>query len=419
MFQLSLVHAESGRPQIQYKVGKGRRQTLRLGPCSHTIALAVKQHVREMLLAKLFNRSAQPETEAWLLGIDDGLYAKFAKHDLVAPRTPAAEQKTNTVVELADYCIALWFKSREGSRSAGIYRNARENLRTYFRLACHRCHSLTANDDHCQHCGEPAPDGDCSWPIDQITAGHADEFVDWLFTEGNPRQGTGGYAPQTANKRILHARRFFRQACRLQWIETNPFADIKAAPEAADDKKFHVSREIIDKLMEFEPNAQFRLVVALARFAGLRSPSEMGPLRRDWVEGQELLVYTTKLAHLPSKRWRKVPIFPEIQPYLDAVLAEPAEPESPLLNALTCSESALTSRLKKLCHRAGIPLWKKPWVNMRSTRITELEDSKAFSEAALDAWFGNTQAVRKKHYNQVTKEQLERALSGAWGSDSF
>jgi integrase len=72
------------------------------------------------------------------------------------------------------------------------------------------------------------------------------------------------------------------------------------------------------KLLEVAP-PEWRCIIALARFAGLRCPSEVLSLR--WSDIQfdtgKMTVTSPKTAHLPGKEYRVVPIFARLRPYLE------------------------------------------------------------------------------------------------------
>jgi hypothetical protein len=54
--------------------------------------------------------------------------------------------------------------------------------------------------------------------------------------------------------------------------------------------------------------------------------------------------------------------------------------------------------------------WLKLWQNLRATRETELADR--FPIQAVCEWIGNSQAVAKSHYLQVTAEHVRQAIEG-------
>jgi len=56
---------------------------------------------------------------------------------------------------------------------------------------------------------------------------------------------------------------------------------------------------------------------------------------------------------------------------------------------------------------AGLEQWLKLWQNLRSTRKTELCAS--FPIHVVCEWIGNSEAVAKQHYLQVTEDHMARA----------
>jgi hypothetical protein len=75
------------------------------------------------------------------------------------------------------------------------------------------------------------------------------------------------------------------------------------------------------------------------------------------------------------------------------------------------SKKSLGSFISKIAVRAGLVLWEKPFLNMRSTRATEL-----IAECPahiVNAIMGHTEAVAMKHYRQVLDDDIER-LSQFW-----
>jgi integrase len=72
------------------------------------------------------------------------------------------------------------------------------------------------------------------------------------------------------------------------------------------------------------PDAQWKLLFALSRYGGLRCPSEHLALTWgdvDW-EQNRIRVTCSKTEHHEGRGERFVPIFPELRPYLMAVLEE-------------------------------------------------------------------------------------------------
>jgi len=62
-----------------------------------------------------------------------------------------------------------------------------------------------------------------------------------------------------------------------------------------------------------------------------------------------------------------------------------------------------------LCvERAGVKAWPKMFVNLRSSRRTELQEQ--YPDHVINAWLGHSGAVAAKHYLQTTDEHWARAI---------
>ncbi|MEX2169667.1 MAG: hypothetical protein WD851_10170 [Pirellulales bacterium] len=111
-----------------------------------------------------------------------------------------------------------------------------------------------------------------------------------------------------------------------------------------------------------------------------------------------------------------MPVFPELRPYLQAVLDELLEDfdpklkrlsEQPVITRYRESNANLRTQLQRILNRAGVKQWEKLFQNLRSTRQTELEDK--FPNHVVCAWIGNSEKVAKEHYLQVTDFHYEAA----------
>src|ERR1019366_2365062 len=82
------------------------------------------------------------------------------------------------------------------------------------------------------------------------------------------------YAPATSGRTIKRARQFFKLAMRDKIITENPFADVKASGQTNKERQFHIDCETIANVIDAAPDHEWRLIIALSRFGGLRCPSE-------------------------------------------------------------------------------------------------------------------------------------------------
>ena len=67
----------------------------------------------------------------------------------------------------------------------------------------------------------------------------------------------------------------------------------------------------------------------------------------------------------------------------------------------------LRTQFERVIVKAGLKSWPKLFQNLRSTRETELTER--WPEHVVCAWIGNSKAVAREHYLQVTEEHFERA----------
>jgi integrase len=141
----------------------------------------------------------------------------------------------------------------------------------------------------------------------EISPGHADEFRLHLVKEG--------LVENSVRKPIAIAKQFFRVALRKRLIDENPFAGLKASVLPNRERFFFVTRGTADRVLGACPDAQWRLLFSLARFGGLRVPSEALALRWsdvNWADNR-ILIHSVKTEHHgPDKATRTIPLFPEL-----------------------------------------------------------------------------------------------------------
>ena len=74
----------------------------------------------------------------------------------------------------------------------------------------------------------------------------------------------------------------------------------------------------------------------------------------------------------------------------------------------------LRTQLERIINKAGLKRWPKLFQNLRSTRETELVER--WPEHVVCAWIGNSKAVAREHYLQVTDEHFEQAAKISTGN---
>lgn len=222
-------------------------------------------------------------------------------------------------------------------------------------------------------------------------------------------------APVTIARRCGRAKQFFRDAVRRKLIPSNSFDDVCGGPKANAENAHFIDQATIAKVIDACPNAEWRLLVALSRFGGLRVPSEALMLHWsdvDWAESR-MTVHAPKTEHHIGKETRIVPIFAELRPYLEDVFDPAADYVLPSLQHEAGQRGDwravnLRTRFEKIVKRAGETQWPRLWHNLRASRQTELEER--FPSHVVCAWLGNSEKIAREHYLQVREVDFAKAV---------
>ncbi len=364
----SLSNDSNGGRRIQF-ILDGKRKAVRLGKCSQKAAEAVRLKVEHVIAAKLAGLPLDAETARWLAEVSDGLHAKLATAGLVPPRRSAATAGLDMGQWLEHYRQHRADVSGGTSTNYGIIAN---RLLAFF----------------------PA-----GRPLHSITQGDADRWLVWLKTK---------YAGPTVSKSVKVARQFWAQAIRDGLARINPFAHLRTPSEVNTARAFFVDRATFEQVLAACPDHEWRLLLALARYGGLRTPSE--PLALVWSdinwERQRFRVVAPKTAHQDGgERW--VPLFGELLPHLEEAF-ERAEPGT--VHVITRWRDAkmnLRTGLLRILRRAGVKAWARLYQNLRSSRETELAER--FPIHVVAEWLGNSPKIALAHYTQVTEEHYRQA----------
>ena len=204
------------------------------------------------------------------------------------------------------------------------------------------------------------------------------------------------------------ARQFWAQAIRDGVASVNPFAHLRTPSEVNTARAFFVDRATFTRVLEACPDAEWRLLLALARYGGLRTPSE--PFTLQWPdvnwERDRFRIVAPKTKHDDGgERW--IPLFPEMRPYLEEAfdLAEPGA-----VHVITRCRDAninLRTQLTRICGRAGVKTWPRLFQNLRASRETELAET--FPIHVVAEWLGNSPKTALAHYTQTTEEHFRLA----------
>jgi len=321
--------------------------------------------VEHLATAQASGQPLDSATADWLADIDDTLHGRIARAGLVEPR----ERKPQDRLTLGSF-IASYIEGRQDAapRTITNLKQSGQYLVDYFGAAR---------------------------TIDSITPGDADGWYQALVGKG--------YAPSTVGQAVKRARQFYIAAIRGELVTHNPFRDVKAPGAVNRERDYFVSLETTRRVINACPDAQWRLIVALSRYAGLRCPSEHLALTWGCVDWERDRV------RIPSPKTgsRTIPLFPELRPYLEEAfdLAEPGDLH--VITRYRDSNMNLRTQLLRIMDRAGVEPWPKLFHNMRASRETEL--CQTFPLHVVCQWIGNSTTIAAKHYLQVTEDHFTQA----------
>ena len=368
----SICRDPDGRKRILFVDVDGNRRAIFLGKITEKMALAVKIKVEALAGAKFTRGTVEDEVSRWVADLPDAMHRKLARVGLVEAR---AAVRSVTLGEL----INLYCESRAGSVKSNttlVWEQAKQSLLAYF-----------------------GPDKF----IREIHEGDADLWASWMIQQG--------LAEATRRKRSQNAKQFYRFAIRQRLAASNPFADLKSSAVGNDKRLYFVTLADFAKVMDEATDAEWRLVLALARFGGLRVSEIFGLTWADidWAKGT-ILIHSSKTEKYDTGT-RLIPIFGELLPYLRDAF-EQAKP-----GAVHCIErhriasANLRTTIRRFIVRAGLTPWERTLQNLRSSREVEL--SEQYPMKTVTAWLGHSLTTAAKHYLSVPSEHFERARQTA------
>ena len=206
-------------------------------------------------------------------------------------------------------------------------------------------------------------------------------------------------------------RQFFSAAQRRNLVRSNPFKILPASVKANHERFFFVTREMTDRILKHCPDEQWRLLILLARYGGLRCPSEILALQWSDVnwEHKRLRIPSSKTEHHEGGGSRTIPLFPELRSALLDAFDVAEEGTDYIITRYRDSKTNLRTQFQRIIRKAGYEPWPKLFQNLRSTRETELAES--YPLHVVTAWIGNSELVAARHYLQLTDEHFRRATS--------
>ena len=375
----SICNKPNGHRWIQFTDAARKRKTIRLGKMNKRNAEKVKSVIEELLSCKISQTPNLPDTAKWLADCEQSLHDKLVRAGLAEQRETVQEtieKPIITISELVRQYSAMKKNGKVKPATLIAYECARKKLLSHF--------------------------GDID--IQSITFGSATEFNEYL---------KGDCAQATKAKYIKLAKQFFEWACDKQFVEFNPFSKLKAGKQTNEARQYYVKAEIIDKAMDYCPNDDWKAILALYRYGGLRPPSELARLRWDDINFPKkvMLVHSPKTEHFEGHESRLVPITPPLQ----KVLSEKQ------LNARVGSEFVIErqhlrqpttnhrTQIRRILKLAGFEPWPRLLQNLRASCATDLVE--VYPTKDVSKWLGHSEVISMKHYQTARHQHMEHAAT--------
>jgi integrase len=363
----SISKQPNGRKMIQFihPVDK-KRKSIRLGKVSMKQAEGFKTHLEKLVAAMITGHPPDDPTATWASKLSPELQESLANHGLM---------KATESVTLEPF-VGDWIGRRSDVKKSSkkVYGRAQKWLVKYFM------------EDR---------------ELSAITVGDAQEWRQFMLKN---------LAENTVRKMASVAKQIFSHAVDKGHLKKNPFSKLATAVKENRKRDHFVKREVIYGVIDACPSSEWKLVAALARFGGLRTPSE--PFALKWSdinwEKDKIVVHSPKTEHHEGGNCRIIPLFPELKPYLEQCFEEAQEGSVYVVEGLRKGCGNIGPQFGKIIKRAGLKPWPKVFHNLRASRETELADE--YPIQVVCDWIGNSPQVASRHYLQTTEEHFRKAM---------
>ena len=368
----SITTRKNGGRFITFIDGAGHPQHITLGKTPMRQVEAVKVKVEDLASASIHRHAPRDETTRWLAEIDDRLYDKLARVRLAPPR-----QRTT---------LEGWLEQFLAERAGDLKPESIRKLRqTKTKLLAHY-------------------DGDI--PLRDLTMESAAE---WRHFLKNLNLSEAAIKTHCGNAKTM-----LGEAVRRKLIEDNPFARLKSGPTPSRYTRY-ITPDEIEKVIEACPNAEWRLLFGLARYAGLRIPSESHILT--WAdvdfERGRLTVRSPKTERHAGHEQRFVPIMPRLMELLQERFDECEAGEDRLITMN--GKGAMIRQVRRIWKQAGVEPWSRLWQTLRSSCEKEL--AMTFPQYAVSRWIGHSITISGRHYANSVPDELFTKAAGLGAID--
>jgi len=373
----SLSTGKDGKRKGLHRVlltdANGKRQQLYLGRIPKKTAEGIYRCVEELERATVYGSTPADFASRWLTTISSDLHERLVKFGLTQPRVEAIATE-DPIVTLGDVierykARPTWAAIADSTRRGHSY--AFVSLLEFF-----------------------GADRD----IATILETDAEDMVAAL----NQR-----YAEATVARVASAGSMIMRYAVRARLLSVNPFEGVKRGSYVTPHKCY-VDAARCQTLIDACPDLEGKLVITLARFAGLRTPSEPRVLRWadvDWA-GRRFRCDSPKTGP------RMIPIRPEVMKLLEQQFEAVPEGTEHVLPVMAAGErSTIPNRIARLVGRLDVERWPRLFHSLRASLQTDWNE--VFPAHVTAAWMGNSPVIGDRHYNRTLNAHFDAATRPA------
>lgn len=323
---MATLFREKNGYRIQFALSKKRR-SIRIGAVPVKVANEIKTKVESLAVSVDSRIPVEQSVAVWVGGIGIKLADRLHKAGLIEKRQDRSTVRFGRIAE--------WFIDRQASDNPNTIKNYRQVGRI---LALHFGRDTT---------------------MSSITPADADGLASW--TRKN-------YSNATANRLIKFFKQFWRAGISAGAATVNPFEHIKAGKVTNSDRIQYVPQEVVNHLLKFCPDSEWQLILVLARYGGLRIPSELTRLKWrdvDW-DNSRIVIDS------PKTGARRIPIFREIDVFLKRHHEDTRNRDGHIVSRTRRKAGNLRTMFTKIIRRSGCERWERLFHNLRASRCMEI-----------------------------------------------
>ena len=244
---------------------------------------------------------------------------------------------------------------------------------------------------------------------DETTLDGIDEEAARAFADSIDEQVAAGIiSTATRAGYIRDNKRAFNWARAEGIVAANPFGDIKKGSFRNEARKVYSdlerARAVLEACRNSDRPLEWRALFALARFQGLRVPSETRALRWQDVDfgARQITITSQKTKNYIGKDKRVMPLFAPTAEILKELRKSQPRGQTFIFAELLPQmrmESNLRTGFLRILARAGLDPWTKPFANLRASAATDI--AAQYGGIAESRWIGHSERVAEEHYLQI------------------